>query len=106
MTEYKRKATKVKNYDLLMGEAYRRGFHDGASVRENDTGQPVLGFLFGALSGEWAGESIPELFGLAVGEDYDDSVADDYEQQYADGFQAGLAPYRIGFDGALVLLAE
>jgi hypothetical protein len=38
------------------------------------------------LSGEWAGESIPELFDLAPGEDWpdDDDLAD-----YEDGFTAG-----------------
>ena len=76
----------MKNYDILMGEAYLRGFHDGSDAR--DSGEPVE--IPSPLSGEWAGESIPELFGLAVGEQYDDSVADDYEQQYTDGFVAGL----------------
>lgn len=87
MTEYERKRESMKNYDLLMGEAYLRGFHDGSDARE--WGEPVE--IPSPLSGEWAGESIPELFGLAVGEEYDESVADDYEQQYSDGFEAGLA---------------
>lgn len=77
----------MKDYDLLMGEAYSRGFHDGSEAR--DSGETVQ--IPSPLSGEWAGESIPELFGLAIGEQYDDSIADDYEQQYSDGFMAGLA---------------
>jgi hypothetical protein len=77
----------MKNYDTLMGEAYARGYRDGAeSVPTGFTIEPLS-----PLSGEWAGESIPELFGLDIGEQYDDSVIEDYEQQYSDGFLAGLA---------------
>lgn len=74
----------MKNYDILMGEAYLRGFHDGSNAEKGAE-------IPSPLSGEWAGESIPELFGLAIGEDYEESVADDYEQQYTDGFVAGQA---------------
>ena len=81
----------MKNYDTLMGEAYARGYHVGVLAREMKAETGDIGEIPEALSGEWAGESIPELFGLDIGEQYDDSVAEDYEQQYSDGFQAGLA---------------
>lgn len=77
----------MKNYDQLMGEAYGRGFHDGSIAQE--MGEPVE--IPSPLSGEWAGESIPELFGLDIGEQYDASIVSDYESQYTDGFLAGLA---------------
>ena len=77
----------VKNYDLLMGEAYLHGFREGWIAQS--IGEPEE--IPSPLSGEWAGESIPELFGLAIGEEYEESVADDYEQQFTDGFMAGLA---------------
>jgi len=78
----------MKDYDTLMGEAYARGYYAGTDAK--NTGTHVF-FIPSPLSGEWAGESIPELFGLDIGEQYDETVAEDYEQQYSDGFLAGLA---------------
>jgi hypothetical protein len=77
----------MKNYDTLMAEAYARGYRDGWIAK--GLGEPEE--IPSPLSGEWAGESIPELFGLSVGEQYEETVADDYEQQYSDGFLAGFA---------------
>jgi hypothetical protein len=77
----------MKDYDTLMGEAYARGYYDGSIAQE--LGEPEE--IPSPLSGEWAGESIPELFGLAIGEEYEETVVDDYEQQYSDGFLAGFA---------------
>lgn len=39
------------------------------------------------LSGEWAGESIPEIFGLKIGEDYpsDEELAE-FEEGFSQGF--------------------
>ena len=80
----------MKNYDQLMGEAYQRGYHVGVLAQEMKAETGDLGEIPEALSGEWAGESIPELFGLDIGEQYDASIVSDYENQYADGFAAGL----------------
>ena len=39
------------------------------------------------LSGEWAGESISEIFNLNIGEDYpDDEVLIEYQQGFQEGF--------------------
>jgi hypothetical protein len=43
------------------------------------------------LSGEWTGESIPELFGLAIGaEPPTEEELDEYEDAYIDGWHAGI----------------
>lgn len=43
------------------------------------------------LSGEWAGESIPELFGLEVGEDFpDEGELNAYEDNFQHGFWAQI----------------
>lgn len=63
-------------------EAYDRGFARGCS----DCGQ---GFYNEApLSGEWAGESIPELIGDLFDEDFGnfDDLCESYEQGYNDAF--------------------
>ena len=39
------------------------------------------------LSGEWAGESIPEIFGLKIGEDY---PSDEDLTEFEDGFSQGF----------------
>ena len=58
-------------------------------IREGyDNGDPeVMDLCPAPLSGEWAGESISEVFGLKVGEDYPDSEnLDSYEEGYQQGF--------------------
>jgi hypothetical protein len=43
------------------------------------------------LSGEWAGQSIPELFGLAIGAEWPtDEELNNYEDHYYDGWWAGI----------------
>jgi hypothetical protein len=59
-----------------------------------DDGDPeVLDLCPNPLSGEWAGESIPELLGLSVGDPYPD---DDDLQEYEDGFVQGFWAEVIG----------
>ena len=52
------------------------------------------------FSGEWAGESIPEMFGIPVGQDWDvfalsrygvmmDTLLDEIEAAYAEGWLLG-----------------
>ena len=53
----------------------------------------VLDLCPNPLSGEWAGESIPELLGLSVGDPYPD---DDDLQEYEDGFVQGFWDEVIG----------
>lgn len=58
-------------------------------IREGyDNGDPeVMELCPNPLSGEWAGESISEVFGLKVGEDYPDSEdLDRYEEGFRQGF--------------------
>lgn len=63
-------------------ETYRR------IVAGYDAGDPEIMDLCPApLSGEWAGESISELFGLDIGEDYpDDESLSEYETWFCAGF--------------------
>jgi hypothetical protein len=56
-------------------------------VGYNDGDPAVMDQCPAPLSGEWAGESIPELFGLAPGEEWpDDDELADYESGFSDGF--------------------
>lgn len=59
-------------------------------LRGIEEGEPETFDAFGptpCISGEWAGESIPELFGLAVGEEWPcDAVLEEYEQEYLDAY--------------------
>ena len=58
-----------------------------AIVKGYDDGDPaVMDMCPAPLSGEWAGESIPELsaeYGIDL---YDADKADDFEEGFADGF--------------------
>lgn len=53
-----------------------------------DEGNPdVMDIQPNPLSGEWAGESISELFGLNVGDELpDQEILDEYEDGFIDGF--------------------
>lgn len=53
-----------------------------------DNGDPaVMDMAPAPLSGEWAGESIPEIFGLAVGEEWpDDDTLTEFEVEFSDAF--------------------
>ena len=53
-----------------------------------DEGEPeVMDLCPAPLSGEWAEESISEVFRLAVGAEWpDDESLDEYEQGFSDGF--------------------
>lgn len=86
----------MKQYDVIMGEAYERGKAAGvdAAYFHREYGEPIE--MPSPLSGEWAGESISELFGLDIGETYDDTLLDDYEDQYSDGFATGVGLVECG----------
>ena len=72
---------KTMEYTQYEQEAYRRGLHRG-------TMDKVEGLLcLAPLSGEWAGESIPELLGdlfdvYEDGESNESDLCDAYEQGY------------------------
>jgi hypothetical protein len=56
-------------------------------VGYNDGDPTVMDQCPAPLSGEWAGESIPELFDLAPGEEWpDEDALADYESGFADGW--------------------
>lgn len=57
------------------------------------------------LSGEWAGESVPELFGLAVGEEWpDEETLDAFEAHYRTAYWAAF--FKHLFDSVQELLAS
>lgn len=78
------------------GQAHGSWVTDGNTTPETyrwilegyDNGNPeVLDLCPNPLSGEWAGESISEVFGLKVGEGYPESEdLDRYEEGYQQGF--------------------
>lgn len=78
------------------GQAYGSWVTDGNTTPETyrwiregyDNGDPeVMDLCPNPLSGEWGGESISEVFGLKVGEDYPDSEdLDRYEEGFRQGF--------------------
>ena len=83
-------------------EGYRHGKTVGSCITDGNTktetyawilkgfdkGDPeVMDIRPNPLSGEWAGESISELFGLAIGQDLpDDESLTEYEHGFSDGF--------------------
>ena len=83
-------------------EGYRHGKNVGSWVTDGNTktetyawilkgfdeGDPeVMDIRPNPLSGEWAGESISELLGLAIGQDLpDDESLTEYEHGFSDGF--------------------
>jgi hypothetical protein len=70
--------TTTEEYKWIMA-----GYEDGDSQ--------VMDLCPNPLSGEWAGESIPEIFGLAIGEEYpSDEDLTEFEQGFSQGFIDGL----------------
>ena len=66
--------TTAENYEWIL-----------AGYEECDS--EVMDLCPNPLSGEWAGESISEIFNLNIGEDYpDDEVLIEYEQGFQEGF--------------------
>lgn len=82
-----------RTYEQIMEAARERGYHAGRAAAANGERRTD------PLSGEWAGESIPELIGDLVDEaatihggdpdaDSWDDMANEYETGYEDGQRA------------------